>query len=104
MADPCECVFSHEAAMRRLLSLLRNSQNYCTDNECVQDFPNQDGPVSGLFGGGNAMFMIMTMWMVMALALFFLRPASLRRTPQEKPPPGNGDGQGPNLPPAPPVL
>jgi len=101
MADPCECVFSHEAAMRRLLSLLRNSQNYCTDNECVQEFPNQDG-VSGLFGGGNTMFLIMTMWMVMALALFFLRPPSMRRSQQGKPPPSN-DGQGPNPPPAPPV-
>ena len=34
--DPCECIFSHEMAMRRLLSLLRQSQNYCTDNECIQ--------------------------------------------------------------------
>ena len=24
--DPCECIFNHEMAMRRLLSLLRNSQ------------------------------------------------------------------------------
>jgi len=103
MSDPCECVFSHEAAMRRLLSLLRNSQNYCTDNECVQDFPNQDGAVSGLFGGGSTMYLIMTMWMMMALALFFLRPPSLRRSTQGKPPPSN-DSQGPPNPPAPPVL
>jgi hypothetical protein len=34
--DPCECIFSHEMAMRRLLSLLRQSQSYCTDNECIQ--------------------------------------------------------------------
>ena len=34
--DPCECIFNHEMAMRRLLSLLRQSQSYCTDNECVQ--------------------------------------------------------------------
>ena len=32
--DPCECIFNHEMAMRRLLSLLRQSQSYCTDNEC----------------------------------------------------------------------
>ena len=24
--DPCECIFNHEMAMRRLLSLLRSSQ------------------------------------------------------------------------------
>ena len=34
--DPCECIFNHEMAMRRLLSLLRQSQSYCTDNECLQ--------------------------------------------------------------------
>ena len=34
--DPCECIYSHEMAMRRLLSLLRQSQSYCTDNECPQ--------------------------------------------------------------------
>ena len=34
--DPCECIFSHEMAMRRLLNLLRQSQSYCTDNECNQ--------------------------------------------------------------------
>ena len=54
--DPCECIFNHEMAMRRLLSLLRNSQvdcfqakvmefgiikvfsqSTCTDNECFTD-------------------------------------------------------------------
>ena len=34
--DPCECIFNHEMAMRRLLSLLRQSQSYCTENECLQ--------------------------------------------------------------------
>lgn len=34
--DPCECIFNHEMAMRRLLSLLRQSQSYCTDEECSQ--------------------------------------------------------------------
>ena len=45
--DPCECIFNHEMAMRRLLSLLRGSQSYCTDNECLQD--GLPGP-----GEGNA--------------------------------------------------
>ena len=53
--DPCECIFNHEMAMRRLLSLLRSSQvgcfqakvvefgiisfsqSTCTDNECFTD-------------------------------------------------------------------
>jgi len=100
--DPCECVFSHESAMRRLLSLLRNSQSYCTDNECAQDFPGPQGVADGLFGGSNIMYMVMMMWVVVALALFMLRPASMRRGTDSKPPPDNG--QGPRNPPAPPVL
>merc|ERR1712088_1079617 len=41
--DPCECIFNHEMAMRRLLSLLRNSQSTCTDNECFTDGLPGDG-------------------------------------------------------------
>uniref|UniRef100_A0A0K8RM10 Small integral membrane protein 14 n=1 Tax=Ixodes ricinus TaxID=34613 RepID=A0A0K8RM10_IXORI len=37
--DPCECIFSHDAAMQRLISLLRSSQSTCTDSECYQDLP-----------------------------------------------------------------
>uniref|UniRef100_A0A914W8E1 Small integral membrane protein 14 n=1 Tax=Plectus sambesii TaxID=2011161 RepID=A0A914W8E1_9BILA len=96
--DPCECVFNHETAMRRLLSLLRNSQGYCTDAECTSEFPGPQG--DGLFGGGNTMFMVMMLWAVMALALFFLRPKSLRREPDGKPGPSNGEGPN-NEPPAP---
>ncbi len=79
--DPCECVFNHESAMRRLLSLvrpafslssppcqssldiplvlllqLRNSQGYCTDSECVQDFPGPQG--AGLLTDGTGWMMI----------------------------------------------
>uniref|UniRef100_A0A8C3CP70 Small integral membrane protein 14 n=1 Tax=Cairina moschata TaxID=8855 RepID=A0A8C3CP70_CAIMO len=35
--DPCECICSHEHAMRRLINLLRQSQSYCTDTECLQE-------------------------------------------------------------------
>uniref|UniRef100_A0A6I8NNQ8 Small integral membrane protein 14 n=1 Tax=Ornithorhynchus anatinus TaxID=9258 RepID=A0A6I8NNQ8_ORNAN len=36
--DPCECICSHEHAMRRLINLLRQSQSYCTDTECLQEW------------------------------------------------------------------
>uniref|UniRef100_A0A8C4RNU1 Small integral membrane protein 14 n=1 Tax=Erpetoichthys calabaricus TaxID=27687 RepID=A0A8C4RNU1_ERPCA len=35
--DPCECICSHDNAMRRLINLLRQSQSYCTDTECLQE-------------------------------------------------------------------
>ncbi|XP_017778318.1 PREDICTED: small integral membrane protein 14 [Nicrophorus vespilloides] len=34
--DPCECTWTHEVSMCRLLAMLRNSQNDCTDTECYQ--------------------------------------------------------------------
>jgi len=95
--DPCECIFSHEAAMNRLLNLLRNSQSTCTDSECFTD--GLPGPPQSAGGGdGWNTWMIVLLWFVMALTLFFMRPSSLRRSNLEKPPRGpeqDGDGQPP---------
>lgn len=94
--DPCECIFNHEMAMRRLLSLLRQSQSYCTDNEC-----NQDGALPGPGqGAGDNSFMMMAMaWMVIAMVMFLMRPASLRGNSgasdsANKPRGGNNGGNG----------
>ncbi|VDP49907.1 unnamed protein product [Echinostoma caproni] len=35
--DLCECINGHEAAMRRLLGMLRQSQAFCSDSSCVDD-------------------------------------------------------------------
>ncbi|TSO98526.1 UDP-glucose 6-dehydrogenase [Bagarius yarrelli] len=73
--DPCECICSHEHAMRRLINLLRQSQSYCTDTECLQELPGPGSPT----GGDLTLPMIIMGWIVLALALFLLRPASMRR-------------------------
>ncbi|XDV14936.1 hypothetical protein PO909_015100 [Leuciscus waleckii] len=72
--DPCECICSHEHAMRRLINLLRQSQSYCTDTECLQEIP---GPSSSVEGDITLPMIIMG-WLVLALVIFMLRPASLR--------------------------
>jgi len=96
--DPCECVFNHESAMRRLLSLLRNSQGYCTDGECIQDMP---GPQAGMLADGGGWMMIAMLWGLLALAMFFMRPNSMRAQPSlGKPGPSSGGGAG-GEPPAP---
>jgi len=79
--DPCECIFSHEMAMRRLLNLLRQSQSYCTDNEC-----SQDGQLPGPNGGGpdNSFAMMAMAWVLLAVVMFMMRPTSFR-TPPNKP-------------------
>lgn len=95
--DPCECVCSHQWAMQRLLSILRSSQQYCTENECFGEMPNQDMQRPNEDWGT---FMIFMGWMVMALLLFMMRPASLRGQGDAKPRPnGNGGPPPPDVPP-----
>jgi len=84
--------------MTRLLNLLRNSQGYCTDNECPQGMP---GPEGAPDGGFSTMMMMMMGWIVLATALFLMRPNSLRNRGDEKP---RGPTGGGNPPPAPPVA
>ncbi|KFD51249.1 hypothetical protein M514_07849 [Trichuris suis] len=95
--DPCECVFSHEAAMSRLLSLLRNTQTDCTENEC---FRGNDGTPSSLFGDGSTVGM-MLLWFALAVVLFLSRPASLRHSGDGKP---SRTSEGPSGPPPAPLL
>lgn len=84
--DPCECIFSHDAAMQRLISLLRSSQSACTDSECLQDMPAMQQAA-----GGSGFFLVMVGWMLLAMALYYLRPNSLRNRGDGKP-----DRQGPS--------
>ncbi|XP_008015797.1 small integral membrane protein 14 isoform X1 [Chlorocebus sabaeus] len=92
--DPCECVCSHEHAMRRLINLLRQSQSYCTDTECLQELPGPSGD------NGISVTMILVAWMVIALILFLLRPPNLRGSNLPGKPTSPHNGQDP---PAPPV-
>ncbi|XP_029053225.1 small integral membrane protein 14 [Osmia bicornis bicornis] len=73
--DLCECIWSHELAMQRLLSILRQSQSYCTDNECfsVSRLPEPSAvPTSSNF----YMTCLIIAFMVL---MHVLRPNSLRR-------------------------
>ncbi|KAK2865654.1 hypothetical protein Q7C36_001710 [Tachysurus vachellii] len=96
--DPCECICSHEHAMRRLINLLRQSQSYCTDTECLQELPGPSSPI----GGDLTLPMIIMGWIVLALVLFLLRPPSMRRPRTSNKPtsPFNNNSRDP---PAPPV-
>jgi len=80
MSDPCECLFSHEALMRRLLSALRDTQNDCTDTEC--EGPSGTGGAAGDVGFGLPM--LLTLWGIAALLLFLTRPTSMRLTDRDR--------------------
>uniref|UniRef100_A0A3P9K9L7 Small integral membrane protein 14 n=1 Tax=Oryzias latipes TaxID=8090 RepID=A0A3P9K9L7_ORYLA len=98
--DPCECICSHEFAMRRLINLLRQSQSYCTDAECPQELPGPNGLVGG--DGDLTLPMVLMGWAVVALVLFLLRPSSLRGRRSTGKPSGPQNNHG-REPPAPPV-
>jgi len=98
--DPCECVWSHEHAMRRLINLLRSSQSQCTNDQC---FPEMPGMSQSPDGGFSGMMMMMLGWIVVATALFLLRPRSLRNSGDMKPSRETDRSDG-NPPPAPPTA
>ncbi|CAL8333933.1 unnamed protein product [Lota lota] len=99
--DPCECVCSHEYAMRRLINLLRQSQSYCTDTECLQEIPGPSGSVAN--GGDLTLPVILMGWMLLALLLFLLRPSSLRASRPTGKPSGPSSRHERHHDPAPPV-
>ena len=77
--------------MRRLLSLLRSSQSYCTDNECLQDGLPGPGEGNAAADPGNFM-MMMVGWMIMAAMMYFMRPQSMRNNSLEGKPQGVYNG------------
>ncbi|KAL7015769.1 hypothetical protein ACKWTF_016666 [Chironomus riparius] len=74
----CECIFSHEFAMRRLLNLLRNGQSACTDNECTDLVRHQSGSSSANDDGVNN-FTFLIFMLIAAVILYLIRPNSLRQ-------------------------
>nr|CAX75890.1 hypothetical protein [Schistosoma japonicum] len=69
--DICECIQSHNGAMRQLLGILRQTQEYCSDSSCVDDLSqtpqsNQD-PLTGTY-----MMTFVAMLAVLAVFLFGL--------------------------------
>ncbi|XP_033208771.1 small integral membrane protein 14 [Belonocnema kinseyi] len=76
--DPCECMWNHDMAMQRLLSILRQTQAYCTDNECLS-VSRLPGPSSTPSNNFFMMFLMFGMFILM----YALRPRSLRSKNKE---------------------
>ncbi|XKL68413.1 hypothetical protein PGB90_003904 [Kerria lacca] len=75
--NPCECFINHELAMRRLLSILRQTQTECNDSECF-DLSSMNLNSSGLMD--NSFLIYSMLWIAIGFFLYFFRPASLRNT------------------------
>ncbi|XP_070156911.1 small integral membrane protein 14 [Polyergus mexicanus] len=72
--DPCECM-RHHISMQHLLSILRQSQDYCSDTECFS--------VSRIPGPQNVQepsdFLFTCLIIGFVVLMFAFRPRSLRQ-------------------------
>lgn len=84
--DPCECVWSHELATRRLINMIRQQTDYCTENECFTEIPGAPN------GEAASTMLIIGFWFLMAIVLFMLRPKT--SVPATK---GTREEPGPNF-------
>ncbi|XP_059057124.1 small integral membrane protein 14 [Achroia grisella] len=95
--DPCECLWNNEFAMRRLISMLRQGQSYCTGNECLEEMPEL--PAAPMVSSN---FLIMFLVMALAFAMYMVRP---RRTQiQDVAKPGRNTQDRDGAPPTPPRI
>uniref|UniRef100_A0A1A9X4X9 Small integral membrane protein 14 n=1 Tax=Glossina brevipalpis TaxID=37001 RepID=A0A1A9X4X9_9MUSC len=113
--DGCECVWSHEYAMQRLLAFIRQNQNDCTDHYCLDVTENLQQPnslrIPSIVGDEDGNNYTIIMLIIFFLVLCLIRPQSLmsfnkagkRRGPDAD---GNGGGSLPpsQPPPAPPAV
>lgn len=97
--DPCECLWNHELAMRRLISLLRQGQSYCTDSECLDELPGL--PRAGTESAGGD-FLMMFLMMALAVAMYVMRPRRNQIQDAAKPAHSPQDRDG--APPTPPRI
>ncbi|XP_017752366.1 PREDICTED: small integral membrane protein 14 isoform X2 [Eufriesea mexicana] len=74
-SDFCEYIWNHEFVMQRLLSMLQQGQNYCTDNECFS--------MSQLPGPRNAPpssnFFTTCLIIIFAVLMYVLRSNCIRQ-------------------------
>lgn len=73
--DPCECLWGHEMAMRRLLNMLRNSQSDCTDTVCYAPSRNESL-------GDESSLVFMTLCICFALFMYYMAPRNSRNPPE----------------------
>ncbi|KAI3381889.1 hypothetical protein SNEBB_010188 [Seison nebaliae] len=71
-------------AIQRLLNMVRDAQNSCTDSQCFTPGENQL-PVPPNNGNLTSTILIAVIWLFVAFGLFYLRPSNLRRQATDVP-------------------
>lgn len=69
--DPCECIYNHETSMRRLLTMLRQSQAYCNDVVCQSE---QSSPLMNQSNSSiPASFFVFFAWILAVVGVLAFR-------------------------------
>ncbi|XP_022229753.1 small integral membrane protein 14 [Drosophila obscura] len=105
--DGCECVWSHEFAMQRLINFIRQNQNSCTDTECI-DVSGRLQPTGSGSDDGNGFFVAMV-FMILAMFMYVVNPGTwgrlgLRSNTKNTRRDNNQDGAPPPPQPPPPAI
>lgn len=105
--DGCEYIWSHQFSMQRLLNFIRQNQNHCSDTQCmdVSGRVLQPATVSPTDSNDEVTnFTMMTMLMVFAVIMYFIRPQSIMKFANSKRSSREQDPHGSPPPPPPPAV
>ncbi|KAH8261455.1 hypothetical protein KR044_009572 [Drosophila immigrans] len=83
--DGCECIWSHELAMQRLLNFIRQNQNACTDTECIDVSGRVAQPAAQGAGDTGSNFTIAVIFMLIAMFMYVVNPSTWRQYTSNKP-------------------
>ncbi|XP_017125145.1 small integral membrane protein 14 isoform X1 [Drosophila elegans] len=103
--DGCECVWSQEYAMQRLINFIRQNQNACTDTECfdVSGRTAQQAQAAGRDDGSG--FSVAMIFLIVAMFMYILNPSTWGHlTSSTKRAGGRRDNNQDGSPPPPPAI
>ncbi|XP_071628452.1 small integral membrane protein 14 isoform X1 [Temnothorax longispinosus] len=97
--DPCECMWNY-MSVQHLLSILRQSQDYCSDTECFS-ISRLPGPQTNVRESSDFLF---TCLMIGFMVLLYAFRPSLRRSTRNIIKSSNEPGSHEDGPPSPPTM
>ncbi|EDW49208.1 small integral membrane protein 14 [Drosophila sechellia] len=100
--DGCECVWSQEYVMQRLINFIRQNQDACGDNECL-DVTGRTPHQAQIAGrGDNSGFFVAMIFLIVALFMNIVTPSTLGNFTSNKRAGGRRDNNQDGSPPQPP--
>ncbi|XP_017061963.1 small integral membrane protein 14 [Drosophila ficusphila] len=100
--DGCECVWSQEYAMQRLINFIRQNQNACSDTECFDVTGRSQQQVQGIGrSGDDSGFSVTMIFLIVAMFMYILNPSTWGSLTSNKRSGGRRDNDQDGSPPPP---